>query len=109
MAKKVLRMRDRITVSRLSEVADGFGGFNNSEVVQGTYWCKLDHDKGVIEDREGQSQLVTDYTIYFRKKTGQLIEKGDVGAFETPALNVRINEIVEYDLQTYKATATSIE
>lgn len=109
MAKKLLRMRDRIIISRLTETEDGFGGYTNAPVVQGTYWCKLEHQDGSIEEREGKSLVVTDYVLYFRKKTGELLQKGDVGTIETPAIKVQINSIVEHDLKTYKVMATSVE
>lgn len=104
------RMRDRVTFTRRSTTQNEFGDNNSASItIIGTYWAKVEHDTGAIgQEFGGQNQIKTDYTLFFRKKSVSSILKGDIATLETPNVQVKINSIVEDDLQTIKMTGTSV-
>lgn len=104
------KMRDRVTFTRRSTSQDAFG--NNSSASDsdlGTFWANVHHDSGnIVQEFQGQNQIKTEYTLYFRKKSVQSILKGDIATLETPNVQVKIDSIVEFNLSTIKMTGTSV-
>lgn len=104
-------MRDRITFVRNTVSQNDFG---DNEIITptnlGTFFCRLKHKSGFISQTDNlERQIETDYELFFRKKSVSEIQKGDIGTIETPNVQVKINEIVEHDLQTIKMLASSID
>lgn len=103
-------MRDRVSFTRNVTSQDEFGSNTiDSTTALGTFWCKAIHKSGNVIQTEGlERQLQTDYEMYFRKKSVSAIQQGDIATLETPNVLLKINEIVEHDLQTVKMLATSV-
>lgn len=103
-------MRDRITFTRNTVSQNEFGdNVVDSTATLGTFFCHLRHKSGFINQTdELERQIEVDYELFFRKKSVSSIQKGDIGTLETPNIQVKINEIVEHDLQTIKMLATSV-
>jgi hypothetical protein len=104
------RLGDRITFQRFTTLQDEFGDNTvTTTTTVGTYWCHLKYLSGAISQSESlENQIITDYELYFRKKSVQAILKGDIGTLETGSVKVKINSIVEHDDQTIKMTASSV-
>lgn len=104
------RLGDRATFTRYTTSQDEFGdnSVTTSSVI-GTYWCNLVHNSGQISQNESlQNQIITDYELYFRKKSVESILKGDIATLETPNVKIKINSIVEFDDQTIQMTGSAV-
>lgn len=104
------KMRDRANFFRNVTSQDEFGDNEvDSTSDLGTFWCKLDHDSGEVnQEFAGENQIKTDFTLYLRKLSASSIQKGDYATLETPNVTIQINSIVEHDLQTIKMTGSSV-
>lgn len=105
-----LRMRDRVEFIRRTTTQNAFGDNNSAANTSlGSFWCHLKHDSGGIgQEFQGQNQIKTDFTFFFRKKSVENILKGDIAQLETPNVQVKINSIVEIDLNTIQMTGTAV-
>ena len=105
------KMDDRATFTRYTVAQDAYGdNAISSSTNLGTFWCRLVHNSASVIQREAlQNQLITDYTLYFRKKSVSSILKGDIATIESNGLKVKINSIIEHDEQTIKMMVTSVE
>jgi len=104
------KLNDRITVKRLTRVADGFGGYNStlSDVI--TAWCDFKQKSGEIEMVDGKRQRSIEAELIMRKKTADSISVGDIFVQENQTDKFRINEMFESELKYFvKIKATKVD
>lgn len=104
------RLSDRVTFTRYTTSQDEFGDNQvDSTTTIGTFWANVDRPSADIRQKDNlENQLVTDYEMYFRKKSVSSILKGDIATLEDGSISIKINSIVEYDWQTIKMTGSSV-
>tara|TARA_Y100001970_G_C13564190_1_gene523021 strand:- start:193 stop:519 length:327 start_codon:yes stop_codon:yes gene_type:complete len=96
-------LRDRITIKRLTNSADGYGGWTSSSSSVATIWCKLTFTDGEIEMENSKRVLNKGIEILVRKNTATTnIQKGDLLYPETDNNEYRINSILEENIYWYK-------
>ena len=105
------RLQDRILVQRFTTSQDAFGDNSVSTTTTvGTFWCHVKYVSGNISKNNAlENQIITDYELYFRKKTAQDVLKGDIGTLEIGSVKIKINSIIEHDEQTIKMTGSSVK
>lgn len=104
-------MRDKVTFTRKTVAQDAFGdNVESSSATIATVRAHVKHMSGEISQRAGlENTITTDFEMYFRKKSVSAVQKGDFAELETPNVTMKINEIVEHDLQTIKMIASSVD
>lgn len=95
------KLDSKITIKRLTKVADGFGGYNSTLSNIATVWCHLTQIKGEIKDKFGKRGQDIDVEITMRKNTADLIQLGDVFTLEGETQKYRINDKFEFDLDFF--------
>jgi len=95
------KLDSKITIKRLTKVADGFGGYNSTLGTIATVWCHLTQIKGEIKDKFGKRGQDIDVEITMRKNTADLIQLGDVFTLEGETQKYRINDKFEFDLDFF--------
>jgi len=95
------KLDSKITIKRLTKVADGFGGYNSTLGTIATVWCHLTQIKGEIKDKFGKRGQDIDVEITMRKNTADLIQLGDVFTLEGATQTYRINDKFEFDLDFF--------
>tara|TARA_R110000744_G_scaffold380267_1_gene500492 strand:- start:250 stop:576 length:327 start_codon:yes stop_codon:yes gene_type:complete len=99
------KLRDRIIVKRLTNTADGYGGWTSSSSTIATVWCNLIFTNGGIDMENSKRVLNKGIELLFRKNTATTnIQKGDLLYPEVDNNEYRINTILELDLYFYKVT-----
>tara|TARA_A100001391_G_scaffold185114_1_gene153539 strand:+ start:378 stop:716 length:339 start_codon:yes stop_codon:yes gene_type:complete len=99
------QLRDRVTVKRLTNTADGYGGWTSSSSSVATVWCNLKFTNGAIDMENSKRVLNKGIELILRKNTATTnIEKGDLMYPERDNNEYRINSILELDLYYYKIT-----
>ena len=98
-------LRDRITIKRLTNSADGYGGWTSSSSSVATIWCKLTFTDGEIEMENSKRVLNKGVNLLVRKNTATAnIQKGDLLYPERDNNEYRINSILEVNLYYFKIT-----
>jgi hypothetical protein len=96
-------LRDRIVVKRLSNSADGYGGFTSSVSTVATVWAKLKFTDGDVDMENSKRVLNKGIELKIRKNTAtDNIQKGDLLFPERDNNEYRINGILELDLYYFK-------
>ncbi len=95
------KLDSKITIKRLTKVADGFGGYNSTLSDVATVWCHLTQIKGEIKDKFAKRGQYIDVEITMRKNTADLIQLGDVFTLEGATQKYRINDKFEFDLDFF--------
>jgi head-tail adaptor len=104
------KLNDRITVKRLTRVADGFGGYNSTLADVTTAWCDFKQKAGEIEMVDGKRQRSIEVELIMRKKTADSISVGDIFVQENQTDKFRINEMFESELKYFvKVKATKVD
>jgi head-tail adaptor len=96
-------LRDRIVVKRLSNSADGYGGFTSSVSTVATVWAKLKFTDGDVDMENSKRVLNKGIELKIRKNTAtDNIQKGDLLFPERDNNEYSINGILELDLNYFK-------
>ena len=96
-------LRDRIVVKRLSNSADGYGGFTSSVSTVATVWAKLKFTDGDVDMENSKRVLNKGIELKIRKNTAtDNIQRGDLLFPERDNNDYRINGILELDLYYIK-------
>lgn len=104
------KLNDRITVKRLTRVADGFGGYNSTLSDVTTALCDFKEKSGEIEMVDGKRQRSIEAELIMRKKTADSISVGDIFVQENQTDKFRINEMFESELKYFvKIKATKVD
>jgi len=99
------KLRDRVVVKRLTDSADGYGGWTSSSSTIATVWCNLKFTNGGIDMENSKRVLNKGIELLFRKNTATTnVQKGDLLYPEVDDNEYRINSILELDLYFYKIT-----
>tara|TARA_R110002012_G_C11214035_1_gene561630 strand:+ start:200 stop:526 length:327 start_codon:yes stop_codon:yes gene_type:complete len=99
------KLRDRIVIKRLTNSADGYGGFTSSSSTVATIWAKLMFTEGEIDMQNSKRVLNKGIELLIRKNTAtDNIQKGDLLYPERDNNEYRINQILEMDLYYFKVT-----
>tara|TARA_R110000796_G_scaffold62237_4_gene143613 strand:- start:248 stop:574 length:327 start_codon:yes stop_codon:yes gene_type:complete len=104
------KLKDRITIKRLTKVSDGFGGFNSTLSNVKTMWCSLKETNGEIKDEFGKRERYVEIELLARKKSTNDITIGDIFVIEGNTDKFRINNMYQSKLDFYvEMKATKID
>lgn len=103
------RFNTRFSVKRPAKVADGFGGFTETESNPVNFWGYFTEKKGIVSGQDGLLIHKVTTEVVVRKNTGDLILTTDFIQFEGDTTrNFRIGR--KYDsTQDYYTTLELIE
>ena len=102
-------LRDRIVIKRLTNSADGYGGFTSSVSTIATVWAKLTFTDGDVDMQNSKRVLNKGIELMIRKNTATSnIQKGDLLFPERDNNEYRINGILELDLYYFKIVGNRV-
>ncbi len=104
------KLNTRITVKRLTNTSDGYGGTTSSIADYKTFWAKKKENTGDITQQNGTINRYIQIELIIRKKTADEIQNNDILQVEGSANTYRVNSIHETTQDFYKMIkATKID
>ena len=104
------KLKNRITLKRLTRVSDNYGGYNSTLADVKTLWCDLKEVSGDIKMENGMREHRIYVEMIIRKKTADDIQVGDIFIREGESAQYRINEMYQSELNYYvQLKATKID
>lgn len=100
-------LNTRITIKRLTETSDGYGGTSSTVSDYSTIWANKKELSGDVKNENGQRALYNDIELTVRKKTAENIRQDDILQVESDTATYRITAIYDSKqdfLTTIKAT-----
>jgi len=85
----------RITIKRLVQTGDGFGGTTRAESTIGTVWAKKRETSGEIQTESGRRARALEIELTLRKKTADTINNNDILEIDGVTGAYRITEKFE--------------
>lgn len=89
------KLNKRVTIKRLTETSDSYGGTVSTVVDYVTIWADKKELGGEVKNENGQRTLYNDVELIIRKKTADVIRYDDIFSIEGDANTYRINEIFD--------------
>ena len=104
------KLKNRITIKRLTRVSDNYGGYNSTLADVKPLWCDLKEVSGDIKMENGMRERRLFVEMIIRKKTADDIQVGDIFIREGGTDQYRINEMYQSELNYYvQLKATKID
>lgn len=104
------KLNTRITVKRLTNTSDGYGGTTSTIADYKTFWAKKKEVSGEIMQQNGTINRYIQIELIIRKRTADEIRNNDILQVEGSADTYRVNSIHETRQDFYKMIkATKID
>lgn len=101
------KLNTRVTIKRLTQTADGYGGTSSTITDYTTIWAAKKELGGDVKNENGQRTIYNDIELMVRKKTADNINHDDVLQVESDSNTYRITSIYDSKqdfMTTIKAT-----
>jgi len=101
------KLNTRVTIKRLSETSDGYGGTSSTVADYSTIWAHKKELGGDVKNENGQRTIYNDIELTIRKKTADNIRHDDVLQVESDSSTYRVTAIfdsVQDFMTTIRAT-----
>jgi SPP1 family predicted phage head-tail adaptor len=104
------KLNNRITIKRLTETSDEYGGTISTVADYKTFWANKKVVNSDVKTENGARALFTEVEFVVRAKAADLILEDDLIQVEGESSSYRINSIVEYDENNFsRIKATKID
>jgi SPP1 family predicted phage head-tail adaptor len=104
------KLNSRITIKRLTETSDEYGGTISTIADYKTFWANKKVVNSDVKTENGARALFTEVEFVVRSKAADLILEDDLIQVEGESSSYRINSIVEYDENNFsRIKATKID
>jgi len=88
-------LNTRVTIKRLSETSDSYGGTVSTIADYSTIWANKKELGGEVKNENGQRAIYNDIELTVRKKTAENIRHDDVLQIESQTGTYRVTEIFD--------------
>ena len=103
------KLNTRITIKRLTETSDEYGGTTSTVADYKTFWANKKVVDSDVRTENGGRSLFTNVEFVIRSKAADQILEDDTIQVEGDQTTYRINSITEYDQNNYtRIKATKI-